>query len=136
MADIALVTANKVSVVEAIQTVTLPAAEAITAGNIVRLDTANGKITKANGSSAAEARVLGVALKTVAAGEPVTVLRRGVLDGFNFDAQAWDAPIYASNTDGTMADAAGTSSFTVGRVLPGHAQRLGTALDKLLAVEC
>lgn len=135
MADLALDTAHKISVVESISQLTLPAAEAISAGNAVRLDTSNGKITKANGSSAAEARILGIALKTVAAGEAVTVLRRGVIEGYNLAAVAYDAPVYLSNTDGTLADTAGTVSTVVGRVIPAHAQALGTALDKLLLVE-
>lgn len=135
MANIALVTANKVSIVESIMQMTLPAAEAITAGAIVRLDTTTGKFTNANATSAAEARVYGVAARTVPAGAPVTAIRKGVMDGFNLDSQAYDAAIYASNTDGIMADAAGTTSLVVGRVIPGTSSNLGVGYDKLLLVD-
>lgn len=135
MAVIALDVADKVSVVESILQITLPAAEAIEAGAAVRLDTTNGKITNANGTTTAEARFLGIALKSVAAGEAVTVLRRGVIEGFNLSSLAYDAPVYLSNTDGAIDTAAGTVSVVVGRVIPAHGQVLETALDKLLSIE-
>jgi hypothetical protein len=134
MANIALKTADRVEVVGfPIQQLTLPAAEAITAGAPVRIDTA-GKFTNSNGTSAGEARVWGIATKTVAAGEALTAVRRGILDGFTFS-QAYDAAIYLSDTDGTLADAAGTVSTVVGRVVPGWSQLLGSNPDKLLSVE-
>ena len=135
MADIALVTANKVEVVESIVQMTLPAAEAITAGMAVRLDTSTGKFTKAKGSDAAEARIYGVATKTVAAGLGVTAIRKGVMDGFALAGLNYDAPVYLSDTDGTLADSVGTVTIAVGRVIPGPATALGTAFDKLLFVD-
>lgn len=136
MANIALVTANKVHVVESIHQMTLPAAETIAPGAPVRLDTSTGRFTNANGSSSGEARVWGIAVgqKSIAAGMPCTAIRRGVLDGYNFS-QAYDAAIYLSDTDGTLADSAGTVSTVVGRVIPATATTLGTAYDKLLSVE-
>lgn len=136
MADIALTTAGRVEVVESFEQMTLPAAEAIVAGDAVRLDVSSGKFTGANGTTAAEARIYGIALKSAAAGIPVTALRRGVLDGFALASQAYDAAIYLSDTDGTLADAAGTVSTVVGRVIPAASVSIGTALDKLLLVEC
>lgn len=135
MALISVVTAGKIEVVESIRQMTLPAAEAITAGAPVRLDTTSGKFTNSNGTTAPEARVWGIALKTVAAGEPVTAIRNGVLDGFDLSSQAYDAAIYASDTDGRLGDAAGTVSTVIGRVIPGTATTLGTAYDKMLSVE-
>jgi len=136
MANIALATANTVSIVESIHQMTLPAAEAITPGAPVRLDTSTGKFTNANGSSSGEARVWGIATgkKAIPAGWPVTVIRRGVLDGFTFS-QAYDAAIYLSDTDGRLADAAGTVSTVVGRVIPATANLTGASYDKLLSVE-
>jgi predicted RecA/RadA family phage recombinase len=135
MANIALVTANKVEVVSSHIQMTLPAAEAIVAGAAVRMDVSSGKFTNANGTLAAEARIYGVALKTVAAGEPVTAIRKGVMDGHALSGMAYDAAVYLSDTDGTLADAAGTVSTVVGRVIPGTATTLGTAFDKLLMVD-
>lgn len=134
MANLALDTADRVEVVESFIQMTLIAAEAIEAGAPVRIDTSAGKFTNANGSSAGEARVYGIAVKSVAAGLPVTAIRKGVLDGFTLS-QAYDAAIYLSDTDGTLADAAGTVSVVVGRVIPVNGQLLGSSPDKLLFVD-
>lgn len=135
MTAIALTTANKVEIVESIEQMTLPAVEAVTAGQAVRLDTSTGKFTKANGSSSGEARIYGLATKTVAAGEPVTAIRKGVMDGYALTALDYDAPVYLSDTDGTLADAAGTVSVAVGRVIPATGTTLGTGFDKILFVD-
>lgn len=135
MADIALVTADKIEVVESIIQMTLPAAEAITAGMAVRLDTTSGKFTKANGSAAGEARIWGIATKTVASGMPVTAIRKGVMDGWDLSGLNYDAAVYLSDTDGRLADANGTVNVAVGRVIPGTSTTLGTAYDKILSVE-
>jgi hypothetical protein len=134
MADLALVTADKVDVVEAFVQMTLPAAEAIEAGAAVRIDTA-GKFTGANGTTTTENRIYGIALKSVPAGMAVTALRRGVLDGFALSGLAYDAIVYLSDTDGTLGSTAGTVSTIVGRVIPAWATTLGTAADKLLFVD-
>lgn len=135
MANLALSTADRVQVVEAFVQMTLPAAEAITAGQAVRIDTTTGKFTLANGTTAPEARIYGVATRTVAAGEAVTAIRKGVFDGFDLDSQSYDDEIFLSNTDGTLADTAGTVSTSVGRVIPATMTTLGTAYDKLLFVD-
>jgi hypothetical protein len=132
MADIALTTANKIEVVESFIQMTLPAAEAVTAGMAVRID-ASGLFTKANGTTNAEADAWGIATRTVAAGEPVTAIRSGVLDGYVL-AGAYSSAVYLSNTDGRLADAAGTVGVAVGRVIPATATTTGTAYDKLLEV--
>ena len=113
---------------------THPAAEAITAGAPIRLDTTSGRFTNANGTSAAEARVTHIATRTVLAGEPLTGVRACTLDGFVLDALAYDAPVYLSDTDGRLDTVAGTTSVIVGRVVPAFATTLGTAADKLLDV--
>lgn len=114
---------------------TYPAAEAIVAGAPVRLDTANGRWTNANASSTTENRATHIAMRTVGAGESVTGVRRCTVDGYVLDALAYDAPVYISNTDGRLADAIGTTTVMVGRVVPGFATTLGTAADKLLDVQ-
>lgn len=137
MADIALTTAARVEVVESIEQMTLPAAEAITPGAPVRLDTSTGKFTNANGTTTGEARVYGIATggAAIAAGEPVTAIRQGVMDGFALSGLNYDAAVYLSDTDGRLADAAGTVSTVVGRVIPGTSTTLGTSYDKLLLVD-
>jgi hypothetical protein len=132
MADIAVATAGRIHIVESIQQKTLVCTEAVVAGAPVRIHT-DGKWTNANGSTAGEARVWGIATNSAAAGIPVTAVRRGTLDGFTFS-QAYDAAIYVSDTDGRLGDTAGTVSTIVGRVVPGTAV-VGTTYDKLLSVE-
>jgi hypothetical protein len=102
MANIAVTTANRIEVVGIpIQQLTLPATEAILAGAPVRIHT-DGKWTNSNGTSAGEARVWGIATRTVAAGEALTAIRRGYLAGYTFS-QAYDAgwsqPSVASAAD-------------------------------------
>lgn len=135
MADLALVTANRLTVVESFIQDTKVAAEAISAGQLVRYDTSTGKFTKSNATSAAEARTYGMAVRTVAAGEPVTAIRKGVVEGYNLDALAYDADVHLSNTDGAAADAAGTTARILGRVIGGANTTLGTAMDKLLFLD-
>ena len=135
MANISVTTADRIEVVGFPSSqLTCPAAEAISAGAPVRLDTSTGKFTNSNGTTAAEARIWGIATRMVAAGEALTAVRRGFLAGFTFT-QAYDAAIYVSDTDGRLADAAGTVSTVVGRVVSGWSQLLGAAADKLLSVE-
>jgi hypothetical protein len=134
MANIALTTADRVEVVQSVIQHTAPAAEAIVAGAPVRLDTTTGSFTNANGSSAGEARVYGIATHTVVAGVALTAVRKGVMDGYVLTG-AYDSAVYLSDTDGTLGTTAGTVSTVVGRVIGGHATTLGTAADKLLFVD-
>lgn len=92
------------------------AGAAITAGQAIYIDS-NGKAQLADASVSGTAGCRGVALKTVAAGQPVPVIKRGLIGGFTIS-QAYDAVIYLSDTTGALADAAGTVSTTVGRVVP------------------
>ena len=135
MANLALVTANRCRIVESLEQMTLPGivAEGLAAGDAVRIDTTTGRWTKANGSSAGEARIYGV-LTNSDNGINWTAIRRGVVDGFDLDDQDYDEAIYLSNTDGTLADTAGSTSVVVGRVIPGTGVTLGTAYDKLLLI--
>jgi hypothetical protein len=133
MALIALKTADRVEVIQSHCQLTLVAAEAITAGACVRIDT-DGKFTNGNGTSTTENNIFGIATRTVAAGEPVTAIRRGLMDGFTFS-QAYAAPIYASDTDGRLGDAAGTASKLIGMVVAGTSNLIGTSPDKILLVD-
>lgn len=136
MAAVSLVTAGKLRVVESIQQMTLPFAESVNVGQVVRIDTSTGKWTKANGTTAAEARVWGVLVSKDAAGAVGTAIRQGVVDGFDLSSLAYDLAIYMSDTDGGLADdAASTVDVIVGRVIPGTSTTLGTAYDKLLEID-
>lgn len=137
MADIAVRDANQgISIVESYIQRTIPNDEAVAAGAPVRLNTTTGQHTNANAGTAPEARIFGVQVKAgVADGQGRTAVRKGVLDGFNLDALAFDATVFLSNTDGRLADAAGTTSVAVGRVIAGRSNLRGNTPDKLLFVD-
>jgi hypothetical protein len=105
---------------------TLQLAESCAAGDAVRLDTANGRITKANTTSAAEARFYGILLEGGIAGEWRTVVRRGLIAGFDLGGLAYDADVHLGRTDGAIADTAdataGAVNVVVGRVFPAPAE--------------
>ena len=128
------ITASAVALVGAVETLTLPDGEAVTAGQVARLDVSTGYATKANGTTKAEARAIGVAVRSSRfVNEAVHFVKRGLLDlGAALDDIALDAIIYLSDTDGTLADTPGTIAIPIGRVVPGFAQ---TAADKLLYVD-
>lgn len=126
-------TITEVAPVKIVEQSTAPAAEAITKGQYVRIDTTTGKATKGNGTAAGEARKGGIALETVVAGEALTFVRKGVLDlGDALDSLTYDDDVFLSDTDGTLADAAGTVSLIVGTVVPGLGH---TTPDKLLRID-
>lgn len=114
------ITAADVAAVEVFEQWTGPAAEVITAGQMVRLDTTTGKATLSNGTTAAEARCRGIALTgATAAGISMTVVKRGVIDlGDALGDLNYDQAVYLDNTDGALGTAAGTVSLVVGRVVP------------------
>jgi len=106
------------------------AAAAIEAGQPVYIDS-NGKYNLADADAAAADQFRGIALETVAAGQPVSVLVEGELYGYTL-AGAFDSQAFVSNTVGELADAAGTASLAVGRVVAVHPS-FGTA-TKILKV--
>jgi hypothetical protein len=114
--------------------ITAPAAEAIAKGQYVRLNVTTGRLELGNGSTAAEARSGGVAITgALGAGDIITAVRKGELDlGDALTALAYDQDVFLSNTDGTLADTAGTVSLVVGTVVSGNGH---TTPDKLLRVD-
>ena len=130
------VTAADVAPVEVFEQWTGPAVEVITAGQMVRLDTATGKAALSNGTTAAEARCRGIAINGASvAGITITAVKRGVIDvGDALGDLAFDQAVYLDNTDGAMGTAAGTVSLVVGRVVPIWGAATGTA-DKALHID-
>lgn len=92
------------------------AGAAIEAGQPLYIDS-NGKYQPADANGSGTTQFRGLALETVASGQPISVLVRGRVSGFTFS-QAFDAAIYVSNSVGELADAAGSTSLLVGRVVP------------------
>lgn len=107
MADLTI-TATAVALVKAgDHDMSLPAAEALTAGQAVGFNTSSGQLEKRNATSSAEALVRGVCITTAAARITSYLATRGALVdlGAALDAMNFGAPIFLSNTDGTLADA-------------------------------
>lgn len=123
MADLAAV--DRVRVVEQISQDTLPATVATGPGIPCYADS-NGKAAKGDASAAGTAGVIGINISPNAtlANQPANLVRRGKMvlfdsSGNNILASlAYGALVYLSDTEGRLADAAGTVSVTIGRVLP------------------
>lgn len=132
MTDLTITTCTPVKVIEQF---TGPAAQAITVGQYVRINVTNGTIELGNGTTAAEARRGGIAVKAaLQAGDTITAVRKGWLDiGNAATALTYDDDVFLSNTDGTLADTAGTVSLIVGTIMPAFA--VTTTYDKLLRVD-
>jgi len=133
MTNLSAVTATDVAPVQILEQFSGPAAESITAGQVVRRDTSNGKVTPSNATTSAEARSAGIALQSAAAGESLEVIRKGLVDLGNILGDLdYDADVYLSDTDGRLADAAGSVEKIVGTVEPVFAH---TTADKVLRVD-
>ena len=112
-----VIDSTKVKEVEVIEQFTGPTDEDIQPGQYCRLNTGTGKLTKGNATSAAEARKFGMCINNLAG--KITVLRKGIVFlGAALDARPFDSDVFLSNTDGALADAAGTVSLVVGTVVP------------------
>lgn len=133
MADIVPTPAD-VAPVKVFEQLTGPCAEAIDAGEVVRLDTSNGYFTLANAGTAPEARAVGVAMNSGAANETITVMVKGLIDfGDALTAEAYDEILELGNNDGKMDDGGtGTITKAIGRVVPSFG---ATTADKILFVD-
>lgn len=102
---------------------TAPAGEAINAGQYIRQDPSTGKFVLGNATSAAEVGDGYIAEKSVEIGDPVTGHKMPVVFevGDALSGLDYGDSVYLSDTDGTLADAAGTVSTVVGKVIAGWA---------------
>jgi hypothetical protein len=138
MADINLVTAGKLNVgtLPVLQH-TFIASEAITAGAPVYIVAATGKVANSDGNGSAPINTcFGVATRSAAPGEAVTVVRVGLVDGYDVSALNFGAKVYVSDSVGRIADAAGSTSLVVGTVVPANGAPVGTTADKIVLVQC
>lgn len=154
MADLALVTAGRLNVVSGVgnghEQETFEAAEQINVGQVFRIDTSTGKATKGNATAVGESGIAaGAAVarevptfqlylcidQARQAGNPVTGLRKGKVDGFELSALSYGQRVYLSDTDGALGDAAGTVPLAVGRVMPRPLTGTPTVQDKVLSVD-
>lgn len=134
MAAVSLVTAGVLNVVSSETQLTASFAESCNVGQLVRFDT-TGQWTKGNASSGTENRVWGILVSKDGAGGAGTAVRRGILNGYDLSGLAFGAIVYLPDTDGGLADAPGTTTMVIGRVIPGFSTTTGTTADKLLWVD-
>lgn len=140
MASIAPTTANVIHVIEWGVQATLPAAAALLAGNTVTIDS-NGKFAKADADGAGTLpSVYGIATRSVAAGEPCTALRTGLIGGYAFGSTAYMAPVYAADTAGEITVTASESNGASADVVIGFVEAvwdhlIGGAPSKALRLD-
>lgn len=118
-----------------IQQHTIKAGGAVRAGAGVRFDATTGKFIEGNAANATNANIVGIALRTRAEGEGVTVIQKGIIAGFDLSGLNFGATVYLSDTTGVLADAQGTVNKPVGRVVPVYGQLPGSTPMKALLVE-
>jgi hypothetical protein len=136
MATVAPTTAGRVDVVEwpkPHEQLSAVCAADITAGTFVR-QTTTGRWIVALATSTTNSAGIYFAPRSAKTGETLTGMKAGVFGGFTVS-QAFNASLYLSDT-GTLADAAGTTSVVVGRVIHGTANQVADAHDKLVRIEC
>jgi hypothetical protein len=97
--------------------INLIAVEAITAGQVVYMDTA-GKAALADASAAGTAVAIGIALEAASIGQPVPILAFGFVTGFTLTSESYGELLKLSNTAGAVDDGGGspTVSAPIGRV--------------------
>lgn len=131
MADFSAVAEADVRVVYAVEQFTLPAGEAITAGQVVGINT-DGEVVKADADTG-PILPKGIALTSAVENFPVTFLSKGLVDlGDIFSAANVNSSIYASGTAGRLADGAVGGLAAIGTVHPAWG---ATTVDKLMRVE-
>lgn len=91
--------------------------ETVANGNAAYL-ASTGKYGKADANAAGKQQFRGIFLQPAGSGQGTSILERGAIGGFDVSGMAYDALVYLSDTAGALADAAGTMTVPVGRVVP------------------
>lgn len=128
-----VIDATTVSPLDTVEKHTGPSAVAITAGQLCVPDATTGKIKLADASAAAQVEDSGICITTPRfVGDAVTIVKDGrVALGDALGTLAFGAMVYASDTAGALADAAGTQAMVVGVVEPVWGGAPGTP-DRVL----
>lgn len=92
------------------------AAASITRGQAVYL-TSSGTVNLADADGSGTLQFRGIALNDAAAGQAVSVLKKGHCYGFTVSGLSVDAIAYLSNTAGGLDTSAGGTSIICGRVM-------------------
>ena len=92
------------------------AAATITKGQAVYFTT-DGTVGVADANDSGKQQFRGIALNGGGAGQAIDVLHEGEVYGFTISGLDADVLVYLSDTAGALADAAGTMTVAVGRVV-------------------
>lgn len=96
---------------------TFVAGATIAKGEAVYITTAGkAAVADANGSGTLQFR--GIALNAATSGDPVAVIQKGVVTGFDVSSLDCDVVLYLSDTAGDIASTTGSTGVVVGRVWP------------------
>lgn len=87
------------------------------AGHALYQDPTTGAYGLAQATASGVGGFRGVALETNVASGVISMLRRGIMAGYDLSGMNYDDRIYLSDTAGRFADTAGTITITVGRVV-------------------
>jgi hypothetical protein len=79
---------------------------------------ASGNAALSDASAAGTAKFDGIVLEAVSSGYGITLLRCGIMAGFDLSNLAYGAPVYLSDTAGALAETAGSVEVIVGYVVP------------------
>ena len=133
MADLAITVAN-ISVIkpEDAEIVQVVVAETVTAGQPLWIDS-NGKGQLADANAAGERQARSLTLEAGLTNQSISCLKRGYVEGFTLSSQAFDDPIFLSDTVGVLADAAGTVTVPVGLV--GSIAKDSSTISKILYLD-
>ena len=136
MASIALSTADRIHVVESIEQMTLPTNAAITAGDTVTIAAATGLFALGDADGSGTLGIIyGIATRTVASGETLTAVRRGVLSGWDFTGVDYWVNVLAADTAGDITVTSsesngGSADVIIGRVIPIWDHLIGGSPEK------
>lgn len=89
----------------------------ITKGQPVYIVPSTGKVDLADANGSGTKQFRGIALNGGGAGQAIDVLEDGEVYGFSLSGN-YDSLVYVADSVGTYADAAGTVTVPVGRVVP------------------
>lgn len=132
MANLGVVPPADVAVVESIEAYTLPAAEAIDAGEAIGFDSAGKAVLADADTGPIVAR--GIAVTSAnAAGDSVHVVKKGLVDiGDVMTGIAVSGEVFTSGTPGLLADATVNAQPAIGYVHPAWGY---TTVDLLLRID-
>jgi hypothetical protein len=135
MADIALVTANRVEIVGIPEKqISVVAGEDVTAGAPCTFNSTGKAVNSdANGTPPLNT-VKGIADKTVKSGQGFVLIQKGRLDGYDLSGLAYGDSVFVSDTVGRVGSGSGTASLPIGFVEPVTGNPITSSHDKILNV--